>query len=108
MPLLVISGQSLVAIGTGFLITSTGLMVTAAHVLVEAVKHGVPRKRQGGGLDYDLQLYAVYVTNRKNDDCDQCVGGPLPVVKFWHSPELEIAFCRLGSPYAGNSWVELS
>jgi hypothetical protein len=105
MPLLVISGESLTAIGTGFVITSNGLMMTAAHVLEEAVKHGIPRKRQDGGLDYDLQLYAVYVTNRKNDDCDQYIGGPLPVVKFWHSPELDIAFCRLGSPYPESNWM---
>jgi len=105
MPLLVISGQQLIAIGTGFAVTSDGLMITAAHVVEEAVKHGAPRKRQDGGFDCDLQLYALYVTNQKNHDRNQYVGGPLPVLKFWHSPELDIAFCRLGSPYGLGGWM---
>lgn len=105
MPLLTISERSLIAVGTGFAVTADGLIMTAAHVVEEAVKHGVPRKRGDGGFDYDLQLYAVYVTNQKFDDGDQYIGGPLPVLKFWRSPELDIAFCRLGSPYGPRGWM---
>src|SRR5258708_25466363 len=105
MPLLTISGESMLAIGTGFAITSDGLIMTAAHVIQEAVKQGVPRTRQDGGIDYELQFYALYITNQKHDGRDQYIGGALPVVKFWSSPELDIAYCRLGSPYGRNGWM---
>lgn len=97
MPLLVISGQALIALGTGFMITEDGLLMTAAHVAQEAVKYGVRSRRQDGGFDYELSLYALYITNQKDDNSGQHVGGVLPIHKFWHSPELDIAFCRLGS-----------
>lgn len=105
MPLLVVREESVVAVGTGFVITPNGLMITASHVVEEAVKHGIQQRRQDGGLDYELQLYALYVTNQKIDEHGQYMGGPLPVLKFWHSPELDIAFCRLGSPYGQGGWM---
>jgi hypothetical protein len=105
MPLLTMSGNSLVAIGTGFVITSDGLMMTAAHVIEEAVKQGIPRKRPDGGFDYLLQFYALYITNKTDDDSGHYIGGVLPILKAWHSPELDIGYCRLGSPYGQNGWM---
>src|SRR6185312_7358644 len=105
LPLLTISGAALVGIGTGFTVTPNGLIVTAAHVIAEALTHGIPKVRPDGGFDYELQFYALYLTNRQDKETGHYIGGVLPISKVWHITELDIGFCRLGSPYGPNGWM---
>ena len=105
MPLLTMCESSVIAIGTAFAISADGLLMTAAHVVQEAIKQAVARKRADGGLEYELQFYALYLTDQKHGEHDEYVGGALPVIKFWHSPELDIAYCQLGSPYGPSGWM---
>jgi hypothetical protein len=106
MPVLTIANENLVAVGTCFAVTSDGLVMTAAHVIHEAVKRGTKVEGPNGGFDYELELYAVYVTDHQHpDNRIQYVGGVLPIRKVWHSKELDLCFCRLGSPYGDGGWM---
>jgi S1-C subfamily serine protease len=103
MPLIMVEGNEVIPLGTGFTITSDGLMVTARHVIEEAEKR--ERLRTGNRRISDLRqdIFALYMIAHHADG--RVCGGTLPVRKVWLSDEFDICYCLLSGVLLNNEPV---
>ena len=97
MPLMTIADGQLQGVGTGFMI-SDGLMITAVHVIAEGIKRGIKKTNADGSIEILLGFYALYMSNQKYPESNECFGGLLPIHRVHSSENLDIAFCFLNRP----------
>lgn len=105
MSLVVVKGDRIFPVGTGFMVGHDGLMMTAAHVVQEVhhIVYGAHPPAGGGEFEFDCRIYALYCTAEKLEENEnRLLGGLLPVMKVWFSAELDIAFCWLNAPIIDN------
>ncbi len=101
MPLVGNVGGDFFPVGTAFAILPNGLLMTAAHVLVAAHDKGVLRRNEAGKITHEYGLYALWVTDEK-DENGNYIGGPLPVDRVYVHEALDIGFCWLGPLHRGD------
>lgn len=97
LPIIAISTNNVIPLGTGFMITNGGIMMTARHV----IENFIDRKeiRDLNEPVKNFGLFAIFESDIKNDrtnlspDC--YVGGPLRIIKTYANAELDIALCQL-------------
>ena len=96
MPLFTIVEGQFRHIGTGFIISHNGLMMTAKHVLEEGQRYRTRRLNNNGEYYDHWELYALYTTDRPNDDpSDSTLGGLIPIDLIYCPEALDIALSWL-------------
>ncbi|MCL4386443.1 MAG: serine protease [Cyanobacteria bacterium] len=97
LPIIAMSNNNVIPLGTGFMITNGGMLITARHVIEDFIDKKEIRDFNEPVKNFGL--FAIYESDIKNDctnlspDC--YVGGPLRIIKIYANTNLDIALCQL-------------
>jgi len=97
LPIIAMSKNNVIPLGTGFSITNSGLIMTARHVIEDFIDRREIRNCNEPVENFGL--FAIYESDIKNESTklssDCYVGGPIRIIKTYASAGLDIALCQL-------------
>jgi len=97
LPIIAMSNNNIIPLGTGFMITNGGIMITARHVIEDFIDRKEIRDLNEPVKNFGL--FAIFESDIKNErtelSSDCYVGGPLRIIKIYSNAELDIALCQL-------------
>jgi len=97
LPIIAMSTNNIIPLGTGFMITNGGILMTARHVIEDFIDRKEIRDLNEPVKNFGL--FAIFESDIKNErtklSSDCYAGGPLRIIKTYSNSDLDIALCQL-------------